>query len=309
MSFDNIWQWSETAGSNTAIASTDITGATGRVNNGDNAIRAIMSQIITTEGKGTAIASAATLTLSGPERYFHITGSTGPITDIDFTDAVDGRWAWLIFDSTPTITHNATTLILPGGANIVAAAGDRALFIQDSTDNVICLAYVPAAPVVNTLNGQYKFPATQNASTDANTLDDYEEGTFTVTAAFATPGNSSWAYATQIGLYTKIGDMVFWTIQLAATPTIGTGSGALNILGFPFTATGTAQQSAAISAITANFTWPASRSMVAGYIASGSSTINIAGLGTGASGTLFAASNMSTGNSHTVAMTGVTKVA
>src|SRR5688572_20614348 len=99
MSFDNPWQWSETAASNTAIASIDITGATGKVKDGDNAIRALMSQVITMEGKGTAIASAATLTLSGPERYFHITGSTGPITDIDFTDAVDGRWAWLIFDS------------------------------------------------------------------------------------------------------------------------------------------------------------------------------------------------------------------
>jgi hypothetical protein len=151
MAFTNIWQWSETPASNNEIDGIDITGVTGKVKDGDNAIRELMSQIITTEGKGTAIASAATLTLSGPERYFHITGSTGPITDIDFTDAVDGRWAWLIFDSTPTITHNATTLQLPGGANIVAAAGDLGLIIQDATDNVICLDYIPAAAAPSTV--------------------------------------------------------------------------------------------------------------------------------------------------------------
>jgi hypothetical protein len=147
MAKDNIWQWDETAANNTDVASIDITGVTGKVKDGDNAMRAIMSQVITAEGKGTAIASAATLTLSGPERYFHLTGSTGPITDIDFTDAVNGRWAWLIFDSTPTITHNSTTLKLPGGASIVAAVGDRGLFIQDASDNVICLAYVRASGV------------------------------------------------------------------------------------------------------------------------------------------------------------------
>jgi hypothetical protein len=169
MSFDNIWQWSETAASNTAIASVDITGTTGKVKDGDNAIRAVMSQIITAEGKGTAIASAATLTLSGPERYFHITGSTGPITDIDFTDAVDGRWAWLIFDSTPTLTHNGTTLQLPGAANIVAAAGDRALFVQDSSDNVICLVYQRAAARPLEASGTYTPTLTNTTNVTGST--------------------------------------------------------------------------------------------------------------------------------------------
>src|SRR4030066_820181 len=36
-------------------------------------------------------------------------------------------------------------------------------------------------PSINLTGGQIKFPATQNASADANTLDDYEEGTFTPT--------------------------------------------------------------------------------------------------------------------------------
>lgn len=95
--------------------------------------------------KGPNIASAATLVLT-EGGYFHITG-TVTITDIDFAVAKDGRAAWVVFDGILTLTHNATTLILPGGQNIVTAVGDRALFVQDVTDNVICLAYVRAASV------------------------------------------------------------------------------------------------------------------------------------------------------------------
>jgi hypothetical protein len=50
------------------------------------------------------------------------------------------------------------------------------------------------------------FPATQVASADANTLDDYEEGTWTPTATGFSTG-SGWS-----GTYTKIGRMVYLTI-------------------------------------------------------------------------------------------------
>ena len=63
--------------------------------------------------------------------------------------------------------------------------------------------------------GQIQFPATQSPSADANTLDDYEEGTWTPTITFATPGNLSVAYTTQSGSYTKIGRMVFGSCSVA----------------------------------------------------------------------------------------------
>ena len=40
---------------------------------------------------------------------------------------------------------------------------------------------ITTAGVVELTSGQLKFPATQSASADANTLDDYEEGSFTPT--------------------------------------------------------------------------------------------------------------------------------
>jgi len=50
------------------------------------------------------------------------------------------------------------------------------------------------------------FPATQSASSDANTLDDYEEGTWTPTS----PGGG-YVFSTVSGKYTKIGNRVFFT--------------------------------------------------------------------------------------------------
>jgi hypothetical protein len=72
------------------------------------------------------------------------------------------------------------------------------------------------------------FPATQSASTDANTLDDYEEGTWTPTLG----GNTT--YSTRTGTYVKIGRLVTLNAYLAVT-SIGTGS-TTQITGIPFTA-------------------------------------------------------------------------
>jgi hypothetical protein len=81
----------------------------------------------------------------------------------------------------------------------------------------------------STLSGSgsgVQFPATQSASTDANTLDDYEEGTWTPNV-----GGSA-TYTTQTGNYTKIGRVVVANFYLAISA-IGTGS-TFRISGLPF---------------------------------------------------------------------------
>lgn len=83
--------------------------------------------------------------------------------------------------------------------------------------------------------GTLAFPATQNASGDANTLDDYEEGIWTPTLTFATPGNISVAYTTQYGTYTKIGRGVTVNLNIVtSTFTHTTASGILQVTGLPF---------------------------------------------------------------------------
>jgi len=75
------------------------------------------------------------------------------------------------------------------------------------------------------------FPATQSASTNANTLDDYEEGTFTPTFSSATGSLTSY---TSSGRYTKIGNQVsiFFCVRIT---TVGTAGGVASIGNFPFT--------------------------------------------------------------------------
>lgn len=103
--------------------------------------------------KGSDVASATTIAF-GEGGFFHITGTT-TITDIDWTIAKDGRAAFVVFDGILTLTHNGTTLKLPGAANITTAAGDRAIFVQDASDNVICIGYFRASgqPLVPSTTG------------------------------------------------------------------------------------------------------------------------------------------------------------
>jgi hypothetical protein len=75
------------------------------------------------------------------------------------------------------------------------------------------------------------FPATQVASSDPNTLDDYEEGTFTPTVIGTTTTGTA-TYTQQTGIYTKIGRQVAFMIYLNWSA--GTGTGSLQIQGLPF---------------------------------------------------------------------------
>jgi hypothetical protein len=81
------------------------------------------------------------------------------------------------------------------------------------------------------------FPASASASTDANTLDDYEEGTFT--PALVRSG-VTFTYASRSGNYIKIGNIVItdFTMNLS-THDGSTGSAATSISGFPFTSSST----------------------------------------------------------------------
>lgn len=58
---------------------------------------------------------------------------------------------------------------------------------------------------------------------------------FTPTLTFATVGDLSVSYATQVGLYERIGNVVNYTILLTCTPTFTTAAGALRIAGLPLT--------------------------------------------------------------------------
>ena len=92
-----------------------------------------------------------------------------------------------------------------------------------------CFAVGGATP--STSGAGITFPATQSASTDANTLDDYEEGTFTPTITAS--GGGSPTYSNQTGIYTKIGRAV--SVYLYVGFSKNTLTGNIKINGLPFT--------------------------------------------------------------------------
>jgi hypothetical protein len=83
------------------------------------------------------------------------------------------------------------------------------------------------------------FPATQSASTDVNTLDDYEEGTWTAGLTCGTSGTITVDPAYSTCRYTKVGRVVtvvgFIYISAASSPT-----GSLTLTGLPFASAYTA---------------------------------------------------------------------
>lgn len=103
-------------------------------------LRAHAAFIRRMRAQGVALASAATVNIGAitDGEYVHITGVT-TITAFDTIGA--GVERALVFDGILTITHNSTSLILPGAANIVTAVGDVIVFVSEGGGNWRCKSY------------------------------------------------------------------------------------------------------------------------------------------------------------------------
>jgi hypothetical protein len=118
----------------------------------------------------------------------------------------------------------------------IGTTGDNDLHFKVSPDGsnfYDAIQLAASSGIVILPMGQLKFPAIQNPSPDANTLDDYEEGIWTPTLRFggATTGI---IYSIQSGRYTKIGNRVLADIILSLLSK-GTATGAATITNLPFT--------------------------------------------------------------------------
>jgi hypothetical protein len=113
----NLASWSSSEASNAPSGSTAIS------TNLDDNLRQIQATVRTyLATKATDVASATTTDLSAVAGNFvDVTGNT---TITGFGTLSAGMWKVLQFDGALTLTHNATSLILPSGANITTAAGD-----------------------------------------------------------------------------------------------------------------------------------------------------------------------------------------
>jgi hypothetical protein len=130
------------------------------------------------------------------------------------------------------------------------AAGTAANYMAGTLQTGSTIGVGAATPA--TSGAGITFPGTQSASSDANTLDDYEEGTYTPTFG-GTSSNPTVTYTAQTGAYTKIGNMVYFYARITISAVAG-GSGALQV-SVPFTPRSGLYQ--AISCIYASLDLPA----------------------------------------------------
>lgn len=157
----------------------------------------------------TTLASAATTDLgTSKNRSIAITGTT---TITSFGTGAN-REALIRFAAALTLTHNATSLILPGAANIVTAAGDTALATSDASGNWRVRQYQRGAGPPTVVPG----------------------GAWTAFTMTVSPFSGSITSYTATGRWMQIGKLVFFNAKFTITNN-GDGSGGLNVFGLPVT--------------------------------------------------------------------------
>lgn len=211
--------------------------------------------------------------------------------------------------STGLSTHSGTSLLsgtgYPLGVNALGvrtdASGNTELWAcgpDGATPGVLRVICTPSdgSPATNTISvsstgltttgltatAGITFPATQVASSDPNTLDDYEEGTFTPTLSST---GATFSYASQVGTYTKVGRVVYFQARVGLNTSGNTfTTNGTALVGLPFTASATTNANHPLSSVlnglaaSGNFSVPcqivAGNNYITLYIATGT-TINV----------------------------------
>ena len=134
---------------------------------------------------------------------------------------------------TVTVPASTTTMV---GTDATQTLTSKTLTSPTLTTPVVTTTIgVGNATPANTGAG-ISFPATQSASSDANTLDDYEEGTFTPTFVNLTVVGSP----TYAGFYTKIGRLVYVQISITGGTSTASIANSTYVSNLPFSVIGVA---------------------------------------------------------------------
>jgi hypothetical protein len=191
-------------------------------------------------GAGKTLSVAGTLTVTGAASTIDAAaiGATTPDTGAFTTLSATGDLT-VASAATRKVSVNRTNASTAGAIEIISGDTQNVLSSTGAKDIGVEINGVETLRFKS--GGGIKFPATQLASADANTLDDYEEGTWTPT--FDLLGGSLSGQSLS-GTYVKIGRQVTLTIYASA----GTSSSATfgGFTGLPFTSQNTDQRGAGL---------------------------------------------------------------
>lgn len=215
----SLANWSTTPASNNSAPPNGAPENTTLLGDLNDIIRQMMADVRTLAASDT-IASATTCDLGSKDSTFLTVSGTTTITGLGTVSA--GIYKFVTFSGALTLTHNATSLILPGAVNITTVAGDTALFLSLGSGNWKCMYY-------------------QNA---------YATGSWTPSLVFgsdAASGASTGWTTSASGTYVKIGKLVHVNGQISLSAT-GSSTGSAWINGLPFTSAAAPQAFLDISA-------------------------------------------------------------
>ena len=225
------------SGSFTNLAYTGtLTGGTGIVNLGSG-------QFYKSAGGNVGIGTSSPTDDQGYTRLLDISSSTGGATYYHATGTSTYGWLGQYNNNITLGTNGASGIIFSAGATPsekmrLNTNGNLSLFGGTTTATGVGVT----------------FPATQSASSDANCLDDYEEGTWTPSLTTDGVNYSSVLYDLRQGTYVKVGKMVSCSMRIqTSSVTIGSSSGNMQISGLPFATGGAPQSSIYIGYTNGNF--------------------------------------------------------
>ena len=202
-------------------------------------------------GAFTTLAASSTVTLSG--------GTANGVTYLNGSKVLTSG-SMLVLDSSDRFIVGGASAVVGNRMEVVSNSGSQAIGIRGrasdgagvlswhangaateyariQSDSNSALIFGTGSSGTERLRipsnaGGITFPATQSASSDANTLDDYEEGTWTYDFT-ATTGTITKSATFTNGNYTKVGRVVTITgfLQVAS---VSSPTGTLTLTGLPF---------------------------------------------------------------------------
>jgi hypothetical protein len=177
-------------------------------------------------------ATSGTVTLTAPavagSQSYTLPSAVPAVNGYALTSTTAGVMSWAAASGSPGGTSTQVQY------NNSGSFGGISGFTTDGTRVTASTTIGVGGATPSTSGAGITFPATQSASTDVNTLDDYEEGTWTVNLTSSSPGSLSVSATTQLASYVKIGKFVSANFSLTFNITKGSASGDVLITGFPF---------------------------------------------------------------------------
>lgn len=186
-----------------------------------------------------------------------INGANAASKFVGFTTANSSRWLISSDNATESGANVGSDFAVYRYSDTGVFLG-QPLYIQRSTGNIFFSNTAFFSGLLSLNSGQIQFPATQAASSNSNTLDDYEEGTFTPVLVGTTVAGTG-TYSVQSGGYVKVGRLVH--VMGRVTWSAHTGTGQMTISGLPF---GFATYNSAVTLSISGITFPAN-SVVHGF--------------------------------------------